>query len=339
MWNLPSISTYAFDKTGTLTQGRLSVVSSILRASSASALVSALVHGDSHPIARGISDSLDCDSAAVKDIRDQFGSTEVVLGGGIRTTFRGFPLLGGSAAFTGGDIDILAGSDRASLFLVTLGGWTVAAFALHDVVRPGSAALVAQLNALGRKVMMISGDQIGAVQYTAQQLGIDQDKAFGACSPATKLQLIEQLKTTESVCYIGDGVNDSLALVAADTSIAVSFAVDVAQAAADIVITSKSEDLGHAVFTSLTLATINRWHIKAALSWSVVYNILAILLASGAFVNIRIQPEWAGLGEIVSILPVIFIAFAVRITWRSRQITWLLRPLQSVSSGEPSGEG
>jgi len=134
-------------------------------------------------------------------------------------------------------------------------------------------------------------------------------------------------------------INDSLALVAADTSIAVSFAVDVAQAAADIVITSKSEDLGHAVFTSLTLATINRWHIKAALSWSVVYNILAILLASGAFVNIRIQPEWAGLGEIVSILPVIFIAFAVRITWRSRQITWLLRPLQSVSSGEPSGEG
>jgi len=66
------------------------------------------------------------------------------------------------------------------------------------------------------------------------------------------------------------------------------------------------------------LATINRWHIKAALSWSVIYNVLAILLASGAFVNIRIQPEWAGLGEIVSVLPVIFIAFAVRITWRLR---------------------
>jgi len=181
-------------------------VQCVLRASSDSALVSALVHGDSHPIARGISDSLDCDSAAVRNIRDQFGSSEVVPGGGIRTTFRGFPLLGGSAAFTGGDIDIIAGSEGASLFLVTLGGWTLAASALHDVVRPGSPALVAQLNALGRKVMMISGDQIGAVRFTAQQLGINQDKAFGACNPATKLQLIEQLKTTESVCYIGDGM-------------------------------------------------------------------------------------------------------------------------------------
>jgi Cu2+-exporting ATPase len=94
----------------------------------------------------------------------------------------------------------------------------------------------------------------------------------------------------------------------------VSQATTAAEAAAGVVLTAP--DLLAGISSALTLANIARWHVIAGLGWSVLYNILALLFAGGAFVNVRVPPQWAGRGELVSVLPVMVMALATNWSWR-----------------------
>jgi Cu2+-exporting ATPase len=109
--------------------------------------------------------------------------------------------------------------------------------------------------------------------------------------------------------FIGDGTNDAIALTQANIGVHMSSGTDIAQSAADVVL------VGSDLSGILTLLAISRkaiHRIAFNFGWSFVYNTLAVLLGAGAFVNARIPPEFAGLGELVSVLPVVIAAALLR---------------------------
>ena len=131
------------------------------------------------------------------------------------------------------------------------------------------------------------------------------------CTPLDKQEYLKNLMTDEDkiVVFCGDGTNDAVALAQADIGVHMNSGSDVAQTAADVVLMRPYLG-GILVLLDLSKAAFHR--IVFNFAWSFVYNLFAILLAAGAFVNARIPPQYAGLGEIVSVLPVILIALQLR---------------------------
>ena len=109
--------------------------------------------------------------------------------------------------------------------------------------------------------------------------------------------------------FCGDGTNDAVALARATIGVHMNEGTDVAQSAADVVLMRPSLA---GILTMMDASRKSVSRIKFNFIWSFVYNTLAVLLAAGAFVNARIPPEFAGLGELVSVLPVIFAAVLLR---------------------------
>ena len=114
------------------------------------------------------------------------------------------------------------------------------------------------------------------------------------------------------VVFCGDGTNDAIALAQATIGVHINEGTDIAQSAADVVLMRPYLG-GILTMINASRKSVNR--VKFNFAWSFVYNTFAILLAAGAFVNARIPPEYAGLGELASVLPVI--AAAVLLRWSS----------------------
>ena len=124
------------------------------------------------------------------------------------------------------------------------------------------------------------------------------------------------------VCFIGDGTNDGPALSRADISLAMAAGSDVALTAAGGVLLGS--DLCRGVLAFMDIANAARMHMRLALAWCVLYNIFAVLLASGALVKVRVEPRWAGIGEVVSVVPVIAIAFGLNVRWMWRRLRLIM---------------
>jgi Cd2+-exporting ATPase len=135
------------------------------------------------------------------------------------------------------------------------------------------------------------------------------------CTPGDKQKYLKQLKADEKERLIvcGDGTNDAIALAEADIGVHINTGSDVAQAAADVVLV-RPHLTGILVLLDLSKAAFHR--ISFNFAWAFVYSLFAMLLAGGALVNARITPQYAGLGEIVSVLPVILIALHLKLFQR-----------------------
>jgi Cu2+-exporting ATPase len=112
----------------------------------------------------------------------------------------------------------------------------------------------------------------------------------------------------KSIVFVGDGTNDAIALMAADIGISLSQSTDMAASSADVAIISDSIV---ALVGFLDLSERVGLCIRINFAWAIVWNLVAIMGASGAWVDVRIAPEWAGLGEMGSVLPVFLVSWAV----------------------------
>ncbi|CAE6445222.1 unnamed protein product [Rhizoctonia solani] len=223
----------------------------------------------------------------------------------------------------------------------------IAHYTLSDSLRPDSLKTVRELTKRGIEVHVLSGDVPGVVTQTAAALGIPTSQARGGCSPEEKAQWIKFLQTggtsdggecgtsdsdkccssalavarnldddhaqksiasRRKVMFVGDGTNDALALVQSDVSISLGSGTDIASSAANVVLLSS---LSTGLSTVFALARASRNRIWINFGWAFVYNVVAILLASGVLGSARIPPEWAGLGELVSVLPVVLVAWSL----------------------------
>lgn len=179
--------------------------------------------------------------------------------------------------------------------LAARAGQVVAVFGLTDAPRPGSAAVVAALRERGIEPVMVSGDRPEVARAVAAAVGITEVRA--GLRPEEKWQVVKEFRERGPVCFVGDGINDAPALSAASVGIAIGAGADAAREATDLVLPGHSLDL-LPFAVDLARATLAR--IRQNLFWAVIYNALALPLATGFLVpwlgpRAALTPELAGL--------------------------------------------
>lgn len=321
-----------FDKTGTLTEGKLMVVSEDFQAdlegqSRASELLLGLIGSIKHPVSAAVSQHLKAQATMPQTIKD----IKTLPGKGVEgTTDRGLQLRAGNSRWLrlGTDPRVQAVIAKGyTTFCFTINDQLSAVFGLEDSIRPDALSTISKFQFRGIEVCILSGDDDGAVRSVATHLCIPSSNVRSRCSPGDKQAFVKDLllpasnnpaKTAKPVViFVGDGTNDSPALAQATIGIHMPSATttDMAQSAADVVLVRPSLA---SVLTAIDVskAAVNR--IRFNFGWSFVYNTFAILLGGGAFSMIgngsvvRIPPEYAGLGEIVSVLPVVVAAVLLK---------------------------
>ena len=301
------ITLVAFDKTGTLTEGRprLAALHQAPGVTDALALAAALQSGSEHPLARAILAAHPGAPPPVQDFRalPGRGVTGVVAGRHL--------LLGSPRALAEAGADPagfpVAAEDAAGRTLAWLieGDRALALLAFEDAEKPGAAAAIAGLRALGVKTAMLSGDSAAAAGAVAKRLGLD-DVAAGILPEGKAARIAAWQAAGEKVAMVGDGVNDAPALAAAELGIAMGTGTDVAIAAAGITLLRGDPALVPAALdiTRRTLATIRR-----NLAWAFGYNLIGIPLAAAGVLS----PPVAGAAMALSSVSVLASAL-----WLSR---------------------
>ncbi|KAG0089224.1 serine/threonine protein kinase Ran1 [Podila epicladia] len=314
-----------FDKTGTLTQGQFQVVDCLELGDvndhhSAYDLAAIAASNSEHPLSLAV--ALYCTERCSQSLHLEestaypgFGILCRVQGREVRVgkvtwAFEGIELSTEAMDFLTqahqlGRSIVAVSSDQAPLMLL----------ALADGPRPEAAAVVNHLKAMGLQVRMISGDHQSAVDHIARQLGIDPTHAIGDCTPSAKLTHLIQLQAAGNlVAFCGDGTNDAPVLAQAQVGIALGAGTSgVAIATAKVVLLTN--DLRGMVIT-IDLARQVMTRIRINFAWAFLYNLMVIPLAAGCFVPLmedaRIPPALAGLGELLSIMPVLAFALLLK---------------------------
>lgn len=303
-----------FDKTGTLTRGKLSVVATECDNVDNLPLLLGLIENSRHPVSVSV-------AAHLKDagvMASTVPEPKSVTGKGVETTFGGRKLRAGNSRWLNLSENEVVQPMLAqgyTVFCFTIDNALQAVYGLEDELRPDAVGTINTLQKRGISVHVVSGDDDGAVQSLASKLSIPGDNVRSRSSPADKKDYIQTLLSTgidrkkPIVVFCGDGTNDAVALAQATIGVHMNEGTDVAQSAADVVLMRPSL-AGIPTMMDASRKSVNR--IKFNFIWSFVYNTFAVLLAAGAFVNARIPPEFAGLGELVSVLPVIAAALLLR---------------------------
>jgi Cu2+-exporting ATPase len=309
-----SIKVVAFDKTGTLSTGSFKVIRTFLpKHKNAEVLAFAMSKASDHPIAKSVNSFL-LEKAGLHDTPFvHLEAIQAIPGKGLSSTWKGMQLLAGSATFTSsGDIAEIQTmqNEGLSIFTVTLGRRLIVAYGLQDCPKEDSSQLVQDLHAAGKVVMLISGDTTESVSHFAKLVGIDSQHVHARCLPEDKAIIIQKARKDHGVtAFVGDGTNDSVAFATADVSVAVVSATDVARLTADVLLIKGG--IGEGVAKALRIARVGQVFNILGISWCVTYALVAILLAAGVTVRFSIEPRWAGLGEVVSILPIITLGACV----------------------------
>ncbi len=170
-------------------------------------------------------------------------------------------------------------NDGKTSMLLSDGQKILGLFALADEIKADAPLAIAKLKKLGIKTIMLSGDRAAVAQHIAHQAGIDE--VIAEVSPLEKANKIREIKKSGLVtAMVGDGVNDAVALVAADIGIAMASGSDVAIESADITVLHGDLDK---IIKALKISRLTMNKIKQNLFWAFFYNIIAIPLAAGAF--------------------------------------------------------
>ena len=304
-----------FDKTGTLTQGKLAVIAEEYflesQVSTRSAILG-LTSDVKHPVSLAISRHLRAIGVLPADVKN----VKTVTSQGVEGIWNDSIIRAGNSRWLGLEESPLVQlflSKNLTVFCVVSRGTILAIFGLKDSLCPDAVSVISELHQRGITVSIVSGDDRGAVESAASQLGLPASQVKSRCTPANKQQYIKDIMGNEGniVFFCGDGTNDAVALAQASIGVHVNKGTDVAQSAADAVLLRPFLS-GVLVLIDLSQASYRR--ILFNFVWCFFYNLVAILLAAGAFVHARIPPQYAGLGEIVSVLPVILIALQLKWT-------------------------
>lgn len=290
---LNHIDTVVFDKTGTLTEGRLTLTAvhplGSEDADRCLALAAALENRSEHPIAR-----------AFGRAPQPADSVDSVPGLGLEGRVGGRQLRIGQASFVAalyaGEAPPIPGDHGQWLLLADTTG-PLAWFVLDDRLRDDALALLAACRKRGWKTLLLSGDSSPMVGRIAEELGIDE--ARGGLTPADKLVRLQAMQAAGArVLMLGDGVNDVPVLAAADISIAMGSATDLAKTSADAVLLSNRLQ---SLVSAFQVARRSRRIIIENLAWASLYNGLILPFAAVGWVT----PLWAALGMSASSLLVV----------------------------------
>ena len=278
----------ALDKTGTITTGQPRVTD-VLPAPGVTdeqliAAAYALEQKSEHPLAHAV-----VERAQNLGLKAQEVSGFAALpGNGLTAMLDGEALSGGSLAFISGRTEVsgdmraqadhLSGEGKTPL-LFSRGGRLLGMIAVADAIKPESPQAVRELQNMGIRVVMLTGDNQRTAEAIGRQAGVDQ--VIAGVLPDGKESVIRSLQPQGKVAMVGDGINDAPALTRADIGIAIGAGTDVAIDAADVVLmNSHLTDVPAAI--RLSRATLRNIHEN--LFWAFIYNIIGIPLAAGVFI-------------------------------------------------------
>lgn len=309
---LAGVTHVVFDKTGTLTEGRLGLAAVLprpgLEPGEALALAAALERTSEHPIAMALT------VAAPAQIRATASAVRNVPGAGIEGCVDGVRYRLGTSPFVAeiAGMAVDTASPTAGATRIWLGGedqW-LACFDLVDRLRPEAAAVVRRLHAQGKRVLIWSGDALGAVEAVARQIGVDGYEA-GLLPQDKQARMLAMQRDGAVVAMVGDGVNDAPVLAQAQLSVAMGSGALLSQAQADMVLLSGRLQ---GLIDAFTLAMQTRRIVRQSLIWAVAYNLIALPLAAAGMVT----PWLAGIGMGMSSLAVVLNSLRVGRRLRTR---------------------
>ncbi len=277
----------ALDKTGTVTKGEPEVTD-IIGDKELLELAYSLERKSEHPLARAI-------VRKAQEIGVDYLETdnfEIFPGGGLSAVINGQTVYGGNADFVGkaaviepqmlASADKLAGEGKTPIFFAKEEE-IVGIIAIADTVKEDSGQAITELTNMGIRVIMLTGDNDKTAEAIGKRVGVDE--IIAGVKPDGKEGVIRSLQNEGFVTMVGDGINDAPALTRADIGIAIGAGTDIAIDAADVVlVNSRLSDVPAAV--RLSRATLRTIHQN--LFWALIYNVICIPVAAGAFV-------WAGL--------------------------------------------
>jgi Cu+-exporting ATPase len=286
------IDTVLLDKTGTLTEGATVVedVSSVDGISTKDVLrwAGSLELASEHLVAKAIVQRALRDGVEMAMVTD----FEALPGLGARGSLDGHEFkVGRRELFSDHTLSALPRSLRSqcvgwesegrTVVLVGRDAMMVGALAVSDTIRSTARPAVRDLNALGLRCVLVTGDNEAAARTVARSIGADD--VIASALPADKVAAIRRLQHEgHRVAMVGDGINDGPALASADLGLAVGSGTDVALESADLII---MRDNLTAVPTAIMLARRTYLTIRTNLLWAFCYNVIAIPLAAFGFLN------------------------------------------------------
>ena len=278
----------ALDKTGTITEGAPRVTD-LLPAEGVSetellTLAAALESRSEHPLAKAVLADAEAKAITPPEVTD----FAALPGNGLAAKLDGMDIYAGNAAFIQTKLTLpaalaqqaekLASEGKTPLFFGGAGR-LLGVIAVADTIKEDSPEAIRQLQDMGIRVVMLTGDNQRTADAIGRQAGVDE--VIAGVLPDGKETVIRQLQASGKVAMVGDGINDAPALTRADTGIAIGAGTDVAIDAADVVLmNSKLSDVPAAI--RLSRATLRNIHEN--LFWAFIYNIIGIPLAAGLFI-------------------------------------------------------
>lgn len=283
------IQIVALDKTGTITKGEPKVTDIIPVKAEKSKLLSyaySLEKKSEHPLAKAI-----CDYAQDVEV-DSFETDEfkALTGNGLAANAGDKKIIGGSLKFISSQISVddtirekassLSKEGKTPLFFAC-DDELLGIIAVADVIKEESPKAIKELQNMGIRVVMLTGDNEKTAKAIGKQIGVDN--VISDVLPDGKENVIKELMSFGKVAMVGDGINDALALTRANVGIAIGAGTDVAIDAADVVLmNSKLTDVSSAIRLSRKTLT----NIHENLFWAFIYNVIGIPLAAGVWIPI-----------------------------------------------------
>lgn len=275
------------DKTGTITKGEPKVTDVIPFGISENELLQyaySIETKSEHPLAKAIivkAEELSLNPYEVTDFKAESGN-------GLSAEYNGEKIIGGSKKYISSIIgisnDILSKADKLSeegktpLFFM-LDNKLLGIIAVADVIKEESPQAIKQLQNMGIKVIMLTGDNERTAKAVGKLAGVDE--VIAGVMPDGKEKVVAELRKQGKVLMVGDGINDAPALTRADIGMAIGSGTDIAIDAADVVfMKSKLTDVPAAV--RLSRKTLRNIHEN--LFWAFIYNVIGIPLAAGVWI-------------------------------------------------------
>ncbi|MBT7267245.1 MAG: cadmium-translocating P-type ATPase, partial [Rhodospirillaceae bacterium] len=270
---LADVDTIIFDKTGTLTLGKPRLKNSSQYHPEDLYLAASLARHSRHPISRSLAEVVDINTEI------EFQDMAEIPGAGLEAMRDGKRIRLGNREWCNVEwLDEKVGEPETELWLAQEGKQPIR-FAFSDQLRKEAKQVVAELQALGFMVELLSGDRAGAVSQAAEATGIYTWRA--ACRPDEKVARIETLtKQGRKILMIGDGLNDAPALAAGHASMSPSEAADISQTAADLIY--QSEKMA-TIITAIKTARLANKLVKQNFGLAFTYNAIAVPIAIAGF--------------------------------------------------------
>ena len=317
---LHKVQTVVLDKTGTVTMGQPRVTD-ILCAPGVTeeellCVAASAEKPSEHPLAHAIVEESQARHIPLCPV----SGFRSVPGGGIQATLSGEAVLAGNAGYLAqngvslaameADAHRLAEDGKTPLFFAE-SGRLLGCIAVADVVKPDSAKAIAALRRMGRRVVLLTGDNQRTANAIARQIGVDQ--VIAQVLPQDKAKCVAQLQQQgQRVAMVGDGVNDAPALAQADVGLAIGAGTDIAIESADVVL-MKSSLLDIPSAMDLSRAVLR--NIKQNLFWAFFYNSIGIPVAAGVLypaLHLTLNPMLAAAAMSLSSVCVVSNALRLR---------------------------